>query len=101
MELDSGEVLLILLVALLVYGGRLPEVARAVGKILAELKRGLTETKDAVRSELDPGVRVDLDAPREMRRMPAPEHLAKEDVSGQEPHAPDARPADTSGPQGS
>ena len=29
MELGSGEILLILIVALLVYGGRLPDVARA------------------------------------------------------------------------
>ena len=107
MELGSGEVMLILLVALLVYGGRLPEVARAVGKSMAELKRGLTETKEAVRSELDPGLHVDLEddePPRDVRRIdqPAPPaaptelspeeaaHLATEDVS--EPPPPHEHP---------
>jgi sec-independent protein translocase protein TatA len=83
MELGSGEILLILIVALLVYGGRLPEVARAVGKSVGELKRGLTATRDVVAKELDPGVSVELDEPpRETwRAPPAPEALAKEDIS--------------------
>jgi sec-independent protein translocase protein TatA len=83
MELGSGEILLILIVALLIYGGRLPEVARAIGKSVGELKRGLTETKDVVARELDAGVRVDLDeTAREVRRAaPAPDALAKEDIS--------------------
>lgn len=106
MELGSGEILLILVVALLIYGGRLPEVARAVGHSLGELKRGLTETKDAVASQVDPGLRgvsqflegsplhddsplLD-DAGREVRRIgPAPEHLAKEDISS----PPEPKPA--------
>ncbi len=58
-----GEIALILFVALLVYGGKLPEVAAAVGRSLAELKRGLKETTDAV------GVDVrDLDPRRSVRR---------------------------------
>lgn len=83
MELGSGEILLILIVALLIYGGRLPEVARAIGKSIGELKRGLTETRDVVASELDPAIHVDLDdPPREVQRAgPAPEALAKEDIS--------------------
>jgi sec-independent protein translocase protein TatA len=91
MELGSGEIILILIVALLVYGGRLPEVARSIGKSMAELKRGLTETRDVVAKELDPDLSVDLDVddpPRETwRAPPAPSDLAKEDVStpGYEP----------------
>ena len=88
MELGSGEILLILIVALLIYGGRLPEVARAIGKSVGELKRGLSETKDAVSKDLGGGVGADVrdtlrDVRREVERAaePAPEHLAKEDVS--------------------
>ena len=85
MELGSGEIILILIVALLIYGGRLPEVARAIGKSVGELKRGLTETRDVVTRELDTGVRADLDeTAREVRRAAAsPEALAKEDISSQ------------------
>lgn len=88
MELGSGEILLILIVALLIYGGRLPEVARAIGKSVGELKRGLTETKDVVTRELDPKLDAPVDLgidepPREvMRAPPAPPELAKEDISG-------------------
>lgn len=90
MELGSGEIVLILIVALLVYGGRLPEVARAVGRSIGELKRGFTETKAVVAAELDPDLNVGLDEPaREVRRMiAATEDLAKEDVSTPEPGTP-------------
>ena len=88
MELGSGEIILILVVALLVYGGRLPEVARALGKSVGELKRGLSETRDVVAKELDPGVAVNIDAdepPRETYRAPrAVEQLAKEDITKSE-----------------
>ena len=57
MELGSGEIVMILIVALLIYGGRLPEVARSIGKSFGELKRGFTETKDVVAAELN----ADLD----------------------------------------
>jgi sec-independent protein translocase protein TatA len=88
MELGSGEILLILIVALLMYGGRLPEVARAIGRSMAELKRGLSETKDAVASELDPGLDAGLDEPERKVQRVTPEALAKEDVSA--PPAGDA-----------
>jgi sec-independent protein translocase protein TatA len=35
-------------VALLVFGRRLPEVARSVGKSIVEFKRGLREVKDEI-----------------------------------------------------
>jgi len=40
-NLGMGEVLLVLVVALLVFGGRLPEVGRSLGKSISEFKRGL------------------------------------------------------------
>jgi sec-independent protein translocase protein TatA len=69
-ELGSGEIFIILLVALLIYGGRLPQVAMALGRSLREFKRGMEETKNLVRSHVE----VDLDAvapaPRKVVRMP-------------------------------
>ncbi len=98
MELGSGEILLILVVALLVYGGRLPDVARAVGHSFGELKRGLTETKDAVASQLDAGNLDDSEAPRRdiLRIHREHEDLAKEDISSAavEPSPPRDPPPD-------
>lgn len=41
------EWLVILVVALLIFGRRLPEIARSVGKSLTEFKKGINEAKNA------------------------------------------------------
>lgn len=45
----STEWLVILVVALLVFGKRLPEVARSVGKSIAEFKKGIRDAQDELR----------------------------------------------------
>jgi sec-independent protein translocase protein TatA len=48
-NLGGGELLLLLVIALLVFGAnRLPEAGRAVGKGLREFRRALTEAQDAL-----------------------------------------------------
>lgn len=47
------ELIVILAVAVLLFGGSLPSVAHSVGKALAEFKRGVRETSDEVRREMD------------------------------------------------
>lgn len=50
-----GEMLLLAVVALLLYGGQLPEVARSWGKTFAEFRRGLNgiqnDINEAIYSE--------------------------------------------------
>ncbi len=48
-NLSGGELLLLLVIALLAFGAhRLPDATKAVGKGLREFKRALNETRDAV-----------------------------------------------------
>jgi sec-independent protein translocase protein TatA len=50
--LDSGELLVILVVAFLVFGPkRLPELARALGKLVYEIREGLRNASVEIKKE--------------------------------------------------
>ena len=42
------ELLVVLFIALLIFGRKLPEIARGVGKSMTEFKKGINEAKDGV-----------------------------------------------------
>ncbi len=48
-DVGSGEIILIMVVALLLFGKRLPEVARGLGRSVAELKQGLSDSARPLR----------------------------------------------------
>lgn len=91
MDLGFQEIVLIVVIALLVYGGELPGVMRSLGRTVGSIKRALQEGTRDVTEKLD--VRMDIapdeDLPRLVRRAPnlaidapAPHDVATEDVSG-------------------
>ena len=48
-NLGAGEILILLLIVLLVFGAnRLPEAGRAVGKGIREFQRALRDTRDEI-----------------------------------------------------
>jgi len=50
-NLGAGEIVILLLIALLVFGAnRLPDAGRAVGKGLREFKRALSDAEDSIRT---------------------------------------------------
>jgi TatA/E family protein of Tat protein translocase len=55
-DIGTGEVLVILVLALLLFGGSLPDVARNLGRTVGEFKRDFTESTRPLR---DAGDRID------------------------------------------
>jgi sec-independent protein translocase protein TatA len=58
-NLSTGEIMVLLVVAILVFGGRLPEVARKVARGVGEFRRGMNEEM----RRIDASTRIDDDAP--------------------------------------
>ncbi len=50
------ELIIIAIIALLIFGRRLPEIARGLGKSLTEFKKGVNEVKD-VKDDLEKDVK--------------------------------------------
>ena len=48
-----GETIVLLVIAVLLFGRRLPEIARSLGKSLVEFKKGIKETKDDIDKAID------------------------------------------------
>ncbi len=46
----GGEMIIIMIVALLLFGNRLPQVARSVGRSFMEFKKGLQGIEDELKS---------------------------------------------------
>lgn len=51
-NLSTGEILVLLVVAVVVFGGRLPDVARKLGHAIGEFRRGMSAEMRKVDAEV-------------------------------------------------
>ena len=52
-NIGTTELLIVALVALLLFGRRLPEVGRSLGKGITEFKKGLKDVKSDMEADVD------------------------------------------------
>lgn len=71
-NLGFGELLVVMVVALLVFGGRLPQVGRSLGQGLLQFKKGLSDaadesidSEDSTGDEAESGVAGLLETPHD------------------------------------
>ncbi len=63
-NIGTTEIIVILVIALLLFGRRLPEVGRSLGKGIVEFKKGIKGIEDDIRDDLD-------EADRKIEQLPA------------------------------
>lgn len=77
----GAEWVIIGLIALLIFGRRLPDVARSVGKSIVEFKRGIRDVKDEVdvQSQIEPPPTPKLEnKPESAKEAPPASETSKE-----------------------
>lgn len=98
-NLGSGEALVILVIGLLVFGRRLPEVSRGIGRAVFEFRKGLEDVRDrtvAVYDDPKPSSRPSASPVESAGALPdstapqASEELPVELAGGIDPFRPSA-----------
>ncbi len=80
-----GEIALIAFVALLIFGRRLPEVGRSLGKGIKEFKKGIKGIEDDIDKEPEP----EKSSPPDDKAADKADDKAAEEKADSEPDAPD------------
>ena len=59
-NLGAGEIILIVLVVLLLFGAKkIPELARGIGKGMSEFKKGIKDVESEIKSADDESKKID------------------------------------------
>jgi len=68
--LGTGEMIVLLIIGVLLFGRKLPEVGRYLGKGIVEFKKGIRGLEDDVEGSHAPGPRQEASLPAEPPRPP-------------------------------
>ncbi len=63
------EIVLVAIAALLLFGKRLPELAKSLGKSVTLFKKGLNEVQDEVKETIDSAGNTDVEKEKEETRL--------------------------------
>ena len=74
-NIGTPEILVILVIALLLFGRRLPEVGRSLGKGIVEFKKGIKGIEDDIRDDVD-------ESDRDVERIPSRSSSHSVDLDG-------------------
>lgn len=66
--MGSWEMIIILVIALLIFGKRLPDLARSVGKSLTEFKKGINEAKESTDDVVDDVKKIKGDVANDVKK---------------------------------
>ncbi len=72
------ELIIILVIAVLIFGRRLPEIARGMGKSITEFKKGIKDTEDDVRDAIDESDRAAEQQAKKAGTQPKKEQESQE-----------------------
>jgi sec-independent protein translocase protein TatA len=69
--LSPMDMLIVGIIAMLLFGNRLPEVARSLGRSMSEFKKGMQDLESEVKSSLDSASSYRPTGPEPIRSLPS------------------------------